>query len=123
MTDKEALALKPGEMIEAHVSGGWRWFVVHSVHRREHRRHYEYAVEVVGRRLGNTGAGASYPKVTKYPGSLRPARKKPDGMTANVYADYLDEVDEPSAAAKLRKAFPLDGGAGVTQRRIPDEVA
>jgi hypothetical protein len=31
-------------------------------------------------------------------------------LTANVYADWLDEQGEPSAAAKLRKAFPLDAG-------------
>jgi len=36
----------------------------------------------------------------------------PDTLSANVYADFLDEAGEPAAAAKLRSAFPLDGGAG-----------
>lgn len=29
-------------------------------------------------------------------------------LTANVYADWLDENGEPMAAAKLRAAFPMD---------------
>lgn len=30
-----------------------------------------------------------------------------DPTVANIYADWLDEHDEPTAAQKLRRAFPL----------------
>jgi len=35
-----------------------------------------------------------------------------DRLSANVYADWLEDNGEPAAAAKLRQAFPLDDGTG-----------
>jgi len=43
------------------------------------------------------------------------SREQPahDPLTANVYADWLEDNGEPGAAAKLRVAFPLDDGSGM----------
>ena len=35
---------------------------------------------------------------------------RPDGVTGNVYADWLEDNGEPIAASKLRRAFPIDRG-------------
>lgn len=37
-------------------------------------------------------------------------RKRYDGLTANVYADFLDERGFTDAANVLRQSFPLDNG-------------
>ena len=35
-----------------------------------------------------------------------------DRLTANVYADWLEENGQHQAAAMLRQAFPIDDGTG-----------
>lgn len=47
-----------------------------------------------------------YPRLIRTTGALRPLPR--DRLTtANVFADFLEEQGELSAAEKLRKAFPL----------------
>jgi uncharacterized protein (TIGR02996 family) len=70
-------------------------------------------------------AGAPRAEVRAYYNSLpaedaaaREGPPDPDALTANVYADWLEDNGEPAAAAKLRAAFPLDDG----RRNVPYEV-
>lgn len=58
---------------------------------------------------GKTANGRNYPCLPYYPNDLRKVYKL-NPQTANVYADWLEENNEPWAARKLREAFPLDNG-------------
>lgn len=58
------------------------------------------------RRLGKTTAGRQYPKFVKQIRYLKLYRKY-DPLTANVFADFLEENGYTEAAELLRNKFPL----------------
>lgn len=111
MTDAEALALVPGDVVET--------FPEAELYRPG--RHEPYLAEVgrlaawsssertwvYVRRLGQTKRGQRYPLVPREARMLIHPKHKVDRLVANVYADYLDEVGEPVAAELLRQAFPM----------------
>jgi hypothetical protein len=114
MTEQEALKLKPGDKVEVHQCQGgrnhqWKWKVatflgldlLHSSN---------FTLRVLKYRIdGLTAKGREKPirqAVAMY------FRRIPNHnpVSANVYADYIDEHGEHKAAALLREAFPLAGG-------------
>jgi uncharacterized protein (TIGR02996 family) len=110
VTDEEALALKPGQRVEAlvgrhhHYLGRheeWRPAVVRGCWRKRNRG---VAVAVT-----LEGWHVRHPYRQLGPGKVRDPR---DPLPANVYADFLDERGEYRAAALLRGAFPLGPPGG-----------
>lgn len=122
MTEQEALALKPGDRVEAYYyDTGLRVAVVVRVYIVEERDYatvrgirglYDgckvgdfYSCRV--RPLGRTARGGAYPSTIRFADELR---RSHDPIAANVYADWLEESGYLEAAAALRKRFPLATG-------------
>ena len=110
MTDIEALALKPGDRVEAQLDGVWRLCVIETVEMR-YMQHpplvfYRY------RRIGKTRRGHRFPLNQVWHGESVLVRRVPhhDPVTANVFADFLEDHGEVIAANLLRKTFPLADG-------------
>lgn len=64
------------------------------------------------RRDGFVRAGWKYPSIIRNLNQVWP-QTVPDPLSANVYADWLEEHGEEKAAEMLRAAFPLAAPAGV----------
>lgn len=123
MTEQEALALRPGDRVEArYLPDEWalvrvvavevvtvEWLALHQ--RFLDRVRIGDLRYVVVRRdsLMRTAKGRplQYPMVNRAPRNLRPC---PDPVAANVYSDWLWENGHYEAAAALRKRFPLATG-------------
>ncbi len=58
------------------------------------------------RRMGRTSAGYRFPPLLRGSSHLQ-RMPKADAPLVHIVADWLDEHDEPVAAIKLRRAFPL----------------
>lgn len=123
MTSEEALALKPGDVVQAHIDYKPTPVVVVTVcplhhDSPSHLRCTCYPTTCTAyarvRRHGPKFARANG-SLVKWPSVRRCAallKHLPDTPTANVYADWLEENGELAAAHKLREAFPLcDGSA------------
>lgn len=102
MTDEEVVALKPGDMVDANY--GKAWVRCRVVAKTMPVRGYRVRVRL--RPIGQTAKGYLRPEVWREPARLRPNPER-DGHTANVFADFLEERGEMSAARLLRETFPL----------------
>lgn len=109
MTDEEALKLKPGDRVEAitmtrprlcEFVREWVPCLVASVTRRG-------PVRVVVCPVGRPWNRVRYTNRAVVP---RNVRWPCDPLTANVFADHLEEHGFEEAAAFLRRAFPLCDG-------------
>jgi hypothetical protein len=95
-------APKVGDVAETKIAGKWARVVVEEISIDHHGVAWLRA-----RRLGKPESSRRvYPAINRHGGQFRPT---PDPVTANVFADFLDENGEPAAAEKLRKAFPMGG--------------
>ena len=109
MTEDEAERLEVGERVTYSTRKRVREVAEGTVAAVSHTRLGLVYVRVrpagrdsLGRRLGTVRRWA--PEVLHAAG--------PDALSANVYADWLEDNGEPAAAEKLRAAFPLDDGCG-----------
>lgn len=102
MTDDEALALKPGDVVKTRLGG--RQTTVTVVWTGTYFDDPGFYVMV--RRLGKITPRRFYP-VKRRDASEVEYVGPADPPTAHVYADWLEENGEPRAAEMLRKAFPL----------------
>jgi hypothetical protein len=104
VTADEARSLKIDDPVEARYNGSWRRcrFVRFRAERGAFPR-------LVVRRVGLTANARPYPRVLRLLTEVCLPAPGP-ALTANVFADWLDEQGEPTAAAKLRKAFPIADG-------------
>lgn len=96
---------KVGDIVETKIGKKWvrvvveqryAWKGISMLRVRRERHHTNYLC----------------PQMSRYPGELRPVTDRPssDPLSANIYADWLEENDFPEAAAALRKAFPFSEG-------------
>jgi hypothetical protein len=108
VTDDEALRLVPGDVLLASVSEHVERVEVVDVHDRRTREGIRWFVQVWVRRHGTNARGKPFPTIYRQPKDLH-RLPRPDAPAFHVAADWLDEHDEPMAAAKLRRAFPLNG--------------
>lgn len=99
MTEAEAKALKVGSvvMVEDHRQRTYTAVVVNLPNRYS---------DFWGLRRVGRGAGGRLHSLVKR-GYLDMELVGEEAGRANVLADWLDDHDEPRAAAKLREAFPL----------------
>jgi uncharacterized protein (TIGR02996 family) len=109
MTDEEALTLKPGDLV-CRLKGHAK-FVVDEV--RDEGGEDGARFRVFVRRQGYRQNGRRYPREGRLCRWLRLV-KHYDHVTANVYADWLDDRGEARAADLPRRAFPLDPGVRAT---------
>jgi hypothetical protein len=114
MTEREAGGLGEGDVVEVPLGAGrtkWRPARVLSVQRVSYAVGLEDVVVNV-RRLKPAGSKHQPPRQS-YTCRLvrRPARL--DGVTANVFADWLESRGHADAAAALREAFPLVTAEGL----------
>jgi len=72
--------------------------------------------DVYVRREGFDSIGRRYGEVRRAAAHVSLAAPPHDRLSANVYADWLEDNGEPAAAAKLRAAFPIDDGSPVKIR-------
>jgi uncharacterized protein (TIGR02996 family) len=107
VTAEEAAALKPGDVVECRRDGGWARV---RVEEGWGPAYPEYRGAVCVRRVGRTARGDRYPRAWVNPALLSRARDL-DPAPANVFADWLDDHGEHSAARLLRAAFPLGAPA------------
>lgn len=108
MTTMEAAMLKPGDRVL--VSSRNPHFA--TVLRVGHSSMTPlYASWVIVRRVGHDKLGRRFGISERDPHDLSHAPTG-DALSANVYADWLEEHGESRAAAKLRSAFPIDDGKG-----------
>jgi hypothetical protein len=109
VTPEEAGALEVGAVVECRRPGSAERVRV----RVEDTTGYPYPggrVRLCVRRVGHTERGDRYPRKWVDPLFLSPARDL-DPAPANVFADWLDDHGEHSAARLLRAAFPLGAPA------------
>src|SRR4051794_13465582 len=113
VTDGEALALRPGDRVgyfsRNRPPGAFRAGTVEGVKGAwaPGGRYLRFARV---RRDGLTPGGRRRPARWHAAGGLY-LLSRYDVVAGNVWADFLDEAGEPMAAAKLRRAFPLNSGA------------
>lgn len=135
MTEQEALALKPGDRVEARYNiDEWVLAKVIAVQVVT----VDWLDSIVGRRVADKvkvgqlrnvlvrreatiptdGKPRLYPAVIRSPRNLRNLEQR---ETANVFSDFLEESGFLEAAIALRKKFPLvvdagqGGGVGTTK--------
>lgn len=122
MTEQEALALKPGDRVEARYNVD-EWILAKVIAVQVVT--IDWLDSIVGRRVADKvkvgqlrhvlvrreatiptdGKPRLYPAVSRSPRNLR---HTPDQhVTGNVFADWLEENDFSEAAQALRKRFPL----------------
>lgn len=107
MTTEEARNLQVGDYVETMIGRKWMLVVVEDVIISSYSTQFHSMsnVFVRVRRPGRTSNGRRYSSYSRLESDLR---KSPyDAVTANVFADWLVENDEPRAAAKLRERFPF----------------
>lgn len=112
MDDKTNEVPKVGDVVIAMVGRKWvRAVVERAVAAKDYQRW-----QIIGtvtseddavlelRPEGRTRGGSKFGCVVRPARDVRPTG---DCVTAHVFADFLEENGEPTAAAKLRAAFPL----------------
>jgi hypothetical protein len=106
LTTEEFSALNPGDTVHF-VAGRDRVTVMGVVVRKRE------PCSVCIRRLGHDINGKSHRPSwrDKWNVSIAPGHSR---VTANIFADFLEECGEARAAEKLRAAFPIEDGAEMT---------
>jgi hypothetical protein len=107
---------KVGDKVEILVGDCWYRAAVEEV----------LADTVIARREGKNLSGSVYSRRRIDSGRVRPLTEVPPGAypQGNIFADWLEENDEPRAAAKLREAFPMaDAQLPPTKEEIEQAVA
>jgi hypothetical protein len=107
MTEEEALALNPGDRVEVKVDGKWATATVLKSGTGDLRFRGQTWVSM--RRVGLTHSGRPFNRIVRHGWELKHVRlvRRLDPLTANVYADWLDDRGQHEAARMLREAFPL----------------
>lgn len=104
MTEQEALALKPGDRVEAKMGDTWRHCkVLHVLSFNDGSFH-----TMLVRRIGLQRNGREFTPIYKW--NLKQLRPVGANYAQQVYADWLEQEGYPEAAAALRKRFPLADG-------------
>ncbi len=109
MTDEEALALKEGDRVRFELdprrNPHWEDGEVIRVHAYDNGTR----CRIVVRRLKLNSKNRPFQHYWRKPGSVM-ILAKVDCVTANVFADFLEEHGEHRAAQMLRQAFPFCDG-------------
>lgn len=126
MSEDEARKLKPGDKIEAIVSGEYRdaivievrevhdgWVMVYDSSGRgrwARSRHPRIVIDC--RRAGLARNGREFPELEKQLSEVQPlgttsTKVIEENIEPNVFADWLEEQGHDEAAKALRKRFPI----------------
>lgn len=111
MTEEDARALRPGMTVETKI-GYKRCLAEVLMIETFSPSSYRFNVRLTLRPNGVTADGMRRGSIRRWPDEV--LRVDLDVVTANCFADWLDERGEHRAAFKLREAFPLVRADGTT---------